>query len=483
MGIDDGDDLEAKKEQGKPLRLELPTLLSDDICSFVKEELNFFVKMSHFFNPNPRKIKRITNIYTAVRMLLPALQEVEEPTEGDHGSDKLKRSREKREAQIKFREKLLCWIVLCEQWPVRMCWILQMLEDNEQAYPDGQKDPSKKKQKEELQEKGLGDLFFDHVETVVYDIDGRKSLPEAIKKKYQKVGTNNEKHRSSLRDMLTTTLLCSSLRSVQAYSLDSDPEVFDQLIVGENCGGMTVSDIGTNMTKRRDDKLLSFTINLNPALRELIASIAAYREEEKRIKLNALKRYKRLSVHSVSSKNKSVSRGGPQKNSNVTRKNTSTTLKTKDGRIRSAKELAPSKAPTLEPQEPADQKQPKSGSVLARNDQGEELVYELYEPDQQDNPLTLPQDDAKLDDEQSKQGQHISDQNQDENGPKRKTADPVDATEQIKEEGEGALKDDMRGVDHVGIEKYALRLSQLIVLKLETPSVFGVYAMWGSGKR
>ena len=68
------------------------TLLNDDICAFTEEEIESFIYFSDFFNPNPRKIKRITNIYTCVRMLLPP------ETSANF-----------------FKKKLLAWITLCEQ--------------------------------------------------------------------------------------------------------------------------------------------------------------------------------------------------------------------------------------------------------------------------------------------------------------------------------------------------------------------------------
>ena len=78
-------------EQSEKLDKPVKTLLNDNIVSFSDEEINSFVGFSKFFNGNPRKIKRITNIYTCVRMLLP---------DGTGGI---------------FRKKLLGWITLCEQ--------------------------------------------------------------------------------------------------------------------------------------------------------------------------------------------------------------------------------------------------------------------------------------------------------------------------------------------------------------------------------
>jgi hypothetical protein len=50
--------------------------------------------------------------------------------------------------------------------------------------------------------------------------------------------------------------------------------------------------------------------------------------------------------------------------------------------------------------------------------------------------------------------------------------------------GAGALKDDkgVGAVDHVGYSEYAMHIAQLINAGLEPPVVFGICALWGTGK-
>ncbi|GMH97462.1 hypothetical protein TrVE_jg7207 [Triparma verrucosa] len=416
---------ENSDEVSSPEAPKVETLLQEDICSYAKEEIQAFVDMSNFFNANPRKIKRITNIYTCVRMLLPQLDE-----------DSADAAAEKRKEQLQFREKLLAWIVLCEQWPVRMCWILQLLEDYEQANPDYEETKEKAERRKELYKKNLKELYFVHVETVVYDINGRDSLPEALKLKYQK-----------------------------AYSLDGDPEVFDQFITARNCGSIIVNDIGAGMSKRRRDRLLSFTVNLNPALKELIASISAYREEEQRISENMKKRFKRLSVHSLSDQ-------GGLKNFMLGAKSQAPKIAAiEEGAAEDAKDEGSKTAGGKPTGDKPTGGKPKGRKSSASKPSGAEKA---------------PQEEAPVkSDAEASEGEGKADNVQDrkESSTDNLMKDEEDASPSLeKKEGKGALVDDMKGVDHVGITNYALRISQLIVLKLETPSVFGIYATWGSGK-
>ena len=164
---------------------------------------------------------------------------------------------------------------IASQWPIRICWVLQLLQDHAQAKRDESGNRA-------LMEKGLSDFYFDSVDTTVFDVKNRKSLPEATMKKYEK-----------------------------AYALDGDPEVFDDFI--GHCK-IYVRDLGTNMKNRESDKLLSYTVNLNPALRELISSIAAHREEENLIEQRMKMRYRRQSVGQTASTNGRKNSGGGKAN-------------------------------------------------------------------------------------------------------------------------------------------------------------------------
>ena len=73
-------------------------------------ELTFFDDAAAYVAPNPRKIKRITNLYHLGRRLL---EKKIFPRRNKHTSS--------------FKPKLLAWIVLSGQWPVHMCWLIEVI--------------------------------------------------------------------------------------------------------------------------------------------------------------------------------------------------------------------------------------------------------------------------------------------------------------------------------------------------------------------
>lgn len=63
---------------------------------------------SEWLGPNPRRVKRIVNVYRISRSLDP-------------------------DTTPAHRQKLVKWIVMSEQWPFRAAWIMQYIEDDEQS--------------------------------------------------------------------------------------------------------------------------------------------------------------------------------------------------------------------------------------------------------------------------------------------------------------------------------------------------------------
>ncbi len=191
-----------------------------DIDDFSEEELDSFDFYAVFIMPNPRKIKRITNIYRGVRLLIPS----------KHPSMD--------EANIsRFRAKLLKWLILLEQWPVRMSWLLQFLEDYEQTQQWG-----KQNKKIELDYMSLFEVYRDYVEDRVFDTALSRCPPSLI---------------TAYQDL---------------FELDGDPETFDKLLEDER-DLLKVNDVG-GFSERSKWKLISYTICLNPAIRATLTAIA-----------------------------------------------------------------------------------------------------------------------------------------------------------------------------------------------------------------
>jgi len=77
------------------------------------DELGLFRYLANFLDRNPRRIKRIMNIYAMSRELM----STRAPNSISQGTDKA---------------MLMKFIILCEQWPFRMSWIIHLLEDCQQ---------------------------------------------------------------------------------------------------------------------------------------------------------------------------------------------------------------------------------------------------------------------------------------------------------------------------------------------------------------
>jgi hypothetical protein len=70
---------------------------------FTKQEMEAFEKFSKYISRNPRRVKRIVNIYRLARII----------TYSDIPP----------QAAIK-------WVILTEQWPLRIAWVMQKIEDD-----------------------------------------------------------------------------------------------------------------------------------------------------------------------------------------------------------------------------------------------------------------------------------------------------------------------------------------------------------------
>lgn len=70
---------------------------------FTQAEKDAFASFSNYISRNPRRVKRIVNIYRLARILLSS------------GIDP---------------QKVIKWVILTEQWPFRLAWIMQKIEDD-----------------------------------------------------------------------------------------------------------------------------------------------------------------------------------------------------------------------------------------------------------------------------------------------------------------------------------------------------------------
>ncbi len=94
--------------------------------SFTSSEQKTFERFARYLSANPRRIKRIINVYRVARLLPQKLSEAQRP-------------------------KLIKWAILSEQWPFRLSWIIEEIENDEQQTPEtepGKLPPNRKHQAE-----------------------------------------------------------------------------------------------------------------------------------------------------------------------------------------------------------------------------------------------------------------------------------------------------------------------------------------------
>jgi hypothetical protein len=165
-----------------------------------EDDKETFEKLAWCIDKNPRRIKRLVNVFSMAKQIGKFIE----------------------------RDKLLKFLIMCEQWPYRTAWLLQVIEDDQRS--------SRK-----LGSKISLRYVFQIVEPCIYN--------------------------ASLRHLREGgTSLSESL-----LALDSDPGVFDLLLHSEP--DLLVNDIG-HFETRSASSLHSVAINLNPALREGVSVLA-----------------------------------------------------------------------------------------------------------------------------------------------------------------------------------------------------------------
>ena len=208
----------------------LPRLLGD-VASLDKFEVSHFERIAKYMKPNPRAIKRISSMYRLARLMV------------------LSRARSLNEVEQKeLLQRLLVWIVLCEQWPVHMAWSLQVLEDMHQRRHlhfilRGEGD--EKGLEDDPEKLSFHEFYHEHVKHHVFNVHQRH-CPEPLRQRYQRI-----------------------------FPLEHDKEIFDCLIADgfDIDFELRVEHIGTLMRARDATMLISYCTNLNPALVSLLSLV------------------------------------------------------------------------------------------------------------------------------------------------------------------------------------------------------------------
>lgn len=318
-----------------PRAYEEETLLRLGIDQFTQAEINSFVHLSEFARPNPRKIKRITNTYILARFLLPP--------------------------DADLRNKTLAWIILCEQWPVRVAWILQSIKDNQQQLGEVMAN---------LGGCPLYEYYCSHVEKIVFSpMAGDQIRNPNVRKQY-----------------------------VDAYAMDYDPELFEVFLRKVN---LKVGDVDELAVGSPRTKLSTYTISLSPGIRALIARIASIRVQEESVKKVRSKDYQSMTL---------------------------------------------------------------LGNTRCRDIQAKKRMDRFLDMGAIERRCNYMQD------------------REDDTSVEAQTRDLLHGLEERHEEAKKAFKADQVGKDFVSYTDYARAIAQLVVGLVETPCVFGLSGVWGTGK-
>lgn len=136
---------------------------------------------SEWLSRNPRRIKRIINVYRISRSLDP-------------------------DASTAHRQKLIKWIVLSEQWPYRTAWMMQCIEDDEQ-----------------LEKKLAGDTTLQTVFAGVRaDVNAKDAQPFATLE-------DGELFDSFIDDKNQPTLTVADARTLRRYTFNLNPALQEEV--------------------------------------------------------------------------------------------------------------------------------------------------------------------------------------------------------------------------------------------------------------
>lgn len=187
-----------QQQQPIPGTPDNPVVVKKSIeVSATKGEVAAFGNFAKYLSPNPRRMKRIVNVYRVARLLPRSLTEDQ-------------------------RRKLIKWVILSEQWPLRVSWILEEIENDQQQFP----------------------------EAIQAKLDNTNNDQPSVGRRYNEACTLGE---------VFETIQERFDKTGRAATLDGDPELFEQFIKQEPL--ISVAD---------NKWLWPLSFNLNPAIKQEI---------------------------------------------------------------------------------------------------------------------------------------------------------------------------------------------------------------------
>lgn len=175
-------------------------------------------KYAKYISPQPSFLVRISNIRALVVRMMPA------------------------ELEPEFKDKVLAWLILCEQWPLRVAWILKFVSA---VGPIASK----------CAPIDVATFYGKHVQPFVNEVHD---------------------HISGMKDIKWHPYKKDISQYISAMKCDVEKEVFNILIAES---GITVYDIGSMNLDRSTRELLSYTMNLNPVSENAVNCMMMYMQE------------------------------------------------------------------------------------------------------------------------------------------------------------------------------------------------------------
>jgi hypothetical protein len=243
--VEDGNGKESGESPSDDIARSVDPPPSGSFMSMLNEDdrrcLEYFL---HFVDGNPRRMKRIINVFNVSRFIAEL------------------RCGASRPILPQFTSKLLKMVILVEQWPYRMAWLLQFIEDVKQISTYSVEDSRMKRFLEECFGRGK----VRHGESC-WDVICRVGILEVYRR-------------------VVCELPISSMDSSNMGTIDSDPQLFEGLLQcnghdeqssSEGLYAITVHDLrplGCNMEGGEYETCLrSYMFNMAQAITDKVARI------------------------------------------------------------------------------------------------------------------------------------------------------------------------------------------------------------------
>lgn len=169
-------------------------------------------KYSKYMSPIPTSIKRSSQMGALIHNLVPP------------------------DVSEEFREKIVAWSVLCEQWPWRIAWVVKFLSAT--GHIATEEHPI-----------NMLDFFTAHVQPFLKLVDAEL-----------------------FRLDITKHPAKAEFSSYNAMTMDDmDGALFEDLVKES---GITVFDVGSTNLDRATNELMSYTLNLNPVATGVVSVVA-----------------------------------------------------------------------------------------------------------------------------------------------------------------------------------------------------------------